>query len=95
MSATSEDGVSADDPILAQLNNGSSCVWRTPNCQPKPEQAVETICFSKECGGKLIAVDCTGSGKIHILHMATSFVGGIVFVVIPRKSGWRYRSRVP
>ena len=29
MSATSEDGVSADAPFLAQLIIGSSCVWRT------------------------------------------------------------------
>ena len=84
MSATSEDGVSADALFLAQLNNGSSRVWSTPTFRPKREQAAETILLSsEECGGKLIVIDRTRLGKSHILCMVALFVGGIVLVIVP------------
>ena len=82
MSTTSKDSVSADAPLLEQLNNGSSLVWGTPNCRPKQEQAVETIYFSEECDGKLIVIDRTGSGKSHILRMVATMTGGIILVIV-------------
>ena len=83
MSNASEDSVPDDAPFLAQLNNGSSRVWGTPNCRPKQEQAVETIFFSEECDGKLIVIDRTGSGKSHILRMVATMTSGIILVIVP------------
>ena len=103
MSVTSENGVPADAPFIVQLNNGSSRVWRTPIFCPKQEQAVRTILFSEECGGKLIIIDRTWSGKSHTICMFALFVGGIALVIVPlllltanqiTKTGWLYKLRV-
>ena len=75
--------VPAEGSFVDNLNYGSSCVWTTPTCRPKQEEAVETIIFLEVCGSKLLVVDRTGSGKSHILRMTATFVGGVILVIVP------------
>ena len=74
--AEHNDAVPADGSFVDHLNYGSCRVWNTPTCRPKQEEAVVTIFFSEECGGRLLVIGRTGSGKSHILRMAATFVGG-------------------
>ena len=88
---TNADGSTAEGNIAVptegsfvdNLNYGSSRVWTTPTCCPKQEEAVETIIFLEVCGGKLLVVDQTGSGKSHIFRMTATFAGGIILVIVP------------
>ena len=74
---TTHKAISEDAPFSYQMNNGSSCVWSTPHCRPMQVTAVETAIFDPECEGKLLVVDHTGGGKIDILRMIATFIGGI------------------
>ena len=80
---TNDAAVPADGSFVGHLNYGSYCVWNTPTCRPKQEEAVETICFLEVCGGKLLVINRTGSGKSHILCMVATFVERIVLVIVP------------
>ena len=80
---TNDAPVPADGSFVDHLNYGSYRVWNTQTCRPKQEEAVETICFSEVCGGKLLVIDRTGSGKSHILRMVATFVGGVILVIVP------------
>ena len=56
---TNDTALPVDGSFIGHLNYGSRCVWNTPICRPKQEEAVETICFLEVCGGKLLVIDCT------------------------------------
>ena len=75
--------VADDAPFEYVMDNGSSRVWSASTCRPTQHDAVETIIYDENCGGKLLVVDRTGSGKSRILRIIGTFTGGIVVVIVP------------
>ena len=80
---TTHEAISKDAQFSYQMNNWSSRVWSTPQYCPVQATAIETAIFDPECRGKLLVVDRSGGGKIHILQMIATFIGGIIVAIVP------------
>ena len=82
-SVISDASVVDDAAFEYVMDNGLSRVCSTSHCCPTHYANVETILFGEECGGGLLVVHQTGSGKSHIICMIGTFTGGIVLVIVP------------
>ena len=82
-SSSSDDSVDSDADYEDHLASAARRVFGIPSLRPKQREAVNTILFGAESGGKLLVVDRTGGGKSLILQLTAVAVAGVTLVIVP------------
>ena len=78
-----ESSLDSNASLIDHLNDAAQRVWDVPSLRKEQSSCLERILFEDSCGGKVLNIAPTGSGKSLTLRMVGTFTGGVCVVFVP------------